>query len=178
MFDGPEFDIRKETQPKITTRILVNTNLPCQHYIHIPSNLAKNRPLRRSVPPSVTRKYRNRSFTSLRPGLSKKPRQRNSRTPRILFKLFLPRSANTVSSHHFFNVKFDRETGKLQLKYRIVPHSNKDDLKDEIRSDSSTAQFLIIRTVLSMAALHKLRMLSLTYRRLICKLDIWNGTYT
>ncbi len=66
-----------------------------------------------------------------------------------------------VSSHHFFNVKFDGETGKLKLICRIVPHGNKDDLKDEIGSDSSTAQFPIIRTVLSMAALHKLRIATL-----------------
>ncbi len=40
-----------------------------------------------------------------------------------------------------------------------------DDLKDEIRSDSSTAQFSIIRTVLSMAALYKLRIATLDISR-------------
>ncbi len=38
------------------------------------------------------------------------------------------------------------------------PHGNKDDLKDKIKSNSSTAQFQIIRTILSTAALRKLKM--------------------
>ncbi len=33
-------------------------------------------------------------------------------------------------------------TGKMKLKCRIVPHSSKDELKNEIRSDSSTAHLL------------------------------------
>ncbi len=72
----------------------------------------------------------------------------------------LPRSANIVSFPHFFKVKFHGETGKLKLKCRIVPHGNKNQLKDEIRSESSIAQFPIIRMVLSMAALHKLKIAS------------------
>ncbi len=56
---------------------------------------------------------------------------------------------------------FDGETGKLKLKCPIVPHGNKDDLKGEIRSDSSTAQFPIIRTVLSIAAFQNLRIATL-----------------
>ncbi len=73
----------------------------------------------------------------------------------------LSRSANIVPSHHFFSVKYDGAQGKLKLKCRIAPHSNRDDPKDEIRSDSSTTQFPIIRTVLSMAALHKLKIATL-----------------
>ncbi len=56
----------------------------------------------------------------------------------------LPRSAYVASSHHFFNMKFDVGTRKLMLKCRTVPHGNKDDLKDEIRSDSSIAQLPVI----------------------------------
>ncbi len=49
----------------------------------------------------------------------------------------------------------------------MVPHGNKDDLKDILPSDSSTAQFPIIRTALSMAALHRFQ---------LAKIDI-SGAY-
>ncbi len=74
----------------------------------------------------------------------------------IFSHLSLPRSANIVSSHHFFSVKYDGEGGKAE-----VPHRNKDDLNNEIRSDSSAAQFAIIGTVLSTATLHKLKIVTL-----------------
>ncbi len=70
----------------------------------------------------------------------------------------IPRSANVISSHHFFKMKTDEHTGKLRLSCRMVPHGNKEDLKDILRSDSSTAQFPIIRTLLSMAALHRFQL--------------------
>ena len=73
----------------------------------------------------------------------------------------LPGNANVVSSHHFFVVKFDGESGKLKLRCRVVPHGNRDQLKDDLRSDSSTAQFPIIRTVLSMAVIHKFTLATL-----------------
>ncbi len=75
----------------------------------------------------------------------------------IVSRSSLPRSSNIVSSHQLFSVKYDGERGKQNPKCRIVPHGNKYDLKEEIRSDSSTAQLPIMRTFLSMAALHKLR---------------------
>ncbi len=68
----------------------------------------------------------------------------------------VPRSANIV-----FNVKYDGETGKLKLECRIVPHGNRDERKDKILSDSSTAQFPIIRTALSIAALYKFKLATL-----------------
>ncbi len=76
-------------------------------------------------------------------------------------RLKLPRDSNIVSSHHFFVVKFDGESGKLKLRCRVVPHGNRDQLKNELRSDSSTAQFPVIRTVLSMAVIHKLKLATL-----------------
>ncbi len=53
----------------------------------------------------------------------------------------IPRSANVIFSHHFFKMKTDDHTGKLQRSCRMVPHGNKDDFKDILSSDSSTAQF-------------------------------------
>ena len=65
----------------------------------------------------------------------------------------LPRNANIISSHHFFQIRCDGEEGKLKLKYRLVPHGNSDRDNDFVRKDSATAQFLIIRVVLSLAAI-------------------------
>ena len=64
----------------------------------------------------------------------------------------LPKDANLITSHHFFQVKSDGTKGNLKLKFRIVPHGNKDKYKDEVHKDSATAQFPIIRLVLSIAA--------------------------
>ena len=70
----------------------------------------------------------------------------------------LPRDANIISSHHFFQIKHDGQEGSLKLKCRLVPHGNRDKDKDSIRSDSSTAQFHIIRIVLSIAAILSLKL--------------------
>lgn len=68
----------------------------------------------------------------------------------------LPRFANIISSHHFFQVKHDGKVDTLKLKCRLVPHGNRDKEKEFIRSDSATAQFPVIRTVLSTAAILRL----------------------
>ncbi len=78
----------------------------------------------------------------------------------------LLRSANVVPSHHFFTVKYDVDTGNLKPRCRVVPHGNMDQLKGELRSDSSTAQFPVIRTVLSIAVIHKLKLARLISRGL------------
>ncbi len=88
----------------------------------------------------------------------------------------IPRSANVISSHHFFKLKTDDTTGKLKLTCRMVPHGNKDNLRDILRSDSSTAQFQIIRTVLSMAALHRFQLAKSIYLVFIYKRKILKGT--
>ncbi len=78
-----------------------------------------------------------------------------------VFRSTLPRSANLVSSHHFFTLKYDGDTGKLKLRRRVVPHGNKEHLNDELRSDSPTAHFPVIRAVLSMAVIHELKLATL-----------------
>lgn len=68
----------------------------------------------------------------------------------------VPRDSNIISSHHFFVVKADGEKEKLKLKCRLVPHGNRDREKDSIRKDAATAQFAIIRLLLSFAAILQL----------------------
>ena len=70
----------------------------------------------------------------------------------------LPKGANLISSHCFFQVKTDGESGKLKLKCRLVPHGNRDREKDKIRKDSATAQFPVIRSLLSAATIPNLRL--------------------
>jgi len=87
---------------------------------------------------------------------------------RVVDRKNIPRNANVISSHFFFKLKkIDGEGDKLELKCRCVPHGNRDKIKQELRSDSSTAQFPVIRTLLSLAAYHKFT---------IAKLDI-KGAY-
>ena len=64
----------------------------------------------------------------------------------------VPCGSNFSSSHKFFQVKTDRELKKLKLKFRMVPHGNKDKEMEEIRKDSTTAQFPTIRALISIAA--------------------------
>ena len=61
----------------------------------------------------------------------------------------LAKDANIITSHHFFEVKFDGLLEMLKLKCRLVPHGNKDRDKESLRTDSATAQFPIIRIVIS-----------------------------
>ena len=49
-------------------------------------------------------------------------------------------------------MKTDGEEDKRRLKCRMVPHRNPDRDKDSVRKDSATAQFPVIRLVLSIAA--------------------------
>ena len=62
----------------------------------------------------------------------------------------IERGANLISSHQFFTVKNDGESGKLKLKCRMVPHENRDKEKELVRKDSSTAQFPILRLLISL----------------------------
>lgn len=50
------------------------------------------------------------------------------------------------------------ETRQYRLKERIVPHGNKDSMKDEVRKDSGTAQFNVIRVMLAMTKLFLTRL--------------------
>lgn len=65
----------------------------------------------------------------------------------------LSASANVISSHAFFHVKKDGEHGSLRLKCRLVPRGNHDKDKDKVRSDCATAQFPVIRLILSLSTL-------------------------
>lgn len=59
----------------------------------------------------------------------------------------VPADANVITSHVIYKVKTD-ENEVLKLKGRIVPHGNKDTEIDDIRKDSSTAQFNVILLLL------------------------------
>lgn len=59
------------------------------------------------------------------------------------------RHANVITSHVVYKVK-TQEDGSRSLKARIVPHGNRDDEKNDIRKDSSTAQLSTIRLLLSL----------------------------
>lgn len=65
----------------------------------------------------------------------------------------LPSRRNLISSHHFFQIKKDGDGDNLKLKCRLVPHGNRDRDKDSVRKDSSSAQFIVIRVVLSILVL-------------------------
>lgn len=62
----------------------------------------------------------------------------------------VPLNANVITSHVIYKVKTDEE-GLRNMKARIVPHGNRDFEKDNIRKDSSTAQFAVIRLLLCLS---------------------------
>ena len=76
----------------------------------------------------------------------------------------LPPNANLISSHHFFQLKHEGETDKIKLKCRLVPHGNRDRDKGSVWKDSATAQFPIIRIVLSIAAIRGMDLGSIDVR--------------
>lgn len=57
---------------------------------------------------------------------------------------------NIIASHAVYKLKVD-ESGGMPLKAWILPHGNRDQMNDDVRKDSSTAQFDVIRILLSMA---------------------------
>lgn len=77
----------------------------------------------------------------------------------------VPRTANIISSHDFFEVKNTTESGNLKLKCRLVPHGNRDRDKESIRKDSSTAQFPVIPLLLSIAVILGLTIVSLDIKK-------------
>ena len=76
----------------------------------------------------------------------------------------VPPRSNTISSHHFFQVKTDGTPDKLKLKCRLVPHGNRDAEKDSVRTDSATAQFPVIRILLSLATILRLKISAIDIR--------------
>lgn len=70
----------------------------------------------------------------------------------------VPRGANVITSHAFFQIKPAADKDTLRLKCRLVPHGNRDKEKESLRSDCATAQFPIIRLLVAMAAIFKFRL--------------------
>lgn len=64
----------------------------------------------------------------------------------------MPMKANVITSHVVYEVKTD-EAGVRTLKAIIYPHSNRDMMKDELRKYSATAQYDIVRLMLSIKVL-------------------------
>ncbi len=69
----------------------------------------------------------------------------------------IPKNANVISTVDFFPVQFERKYGKLKLKCRLAQRENGDGEKDSFRTDSSAAQFLVIRVVLYAIAILNMR---------------------
>jgi Reverse transcriptase (RNA-dependent DNA polymerase) len=61
--------------------------------------------------------------------------------------------ANVLSTHSLLKIKI--EDGSYRLKCRLVPHGNRDEEKDALRKDSSTAQSSVSRLFLAIPMLHK-----------------------
>lgn len=61
----------------------------------------------------------------------------------------VPRDAKIITSHVIYKLKTN-EDGSRKLKARIVPHGNHDDLKEDIRSDSSNAPLFVVQILLSL----------------------------
>lgn len=59
----------------------------------------------------------------------------------------VPNDANIITSHVVYKVKTEKD-GKRTIKSRVVSRGNRDDDKDSIRKDSTTAQLNIIRLLL------------------------------
>lgn len=69
----------------------------------------------------------------------------------------VPTKANVIPSHVVYKVKTS-EDGSQVLKARIVPNGNRDSEKDDVRKDSSTAQFDVIRLLLAVTTFLGMRL--------------------
>lgn len=58
------------------------------------------------------------------------------------------RDEKIIGSHVVYKLKVD-EKGEMMLKSRICPQGNRDKLKDDLRKDSSTVKFDVLRLDLS-----------------------------
>lgn len=77
----------------------------------------------------------------------------------------LRRKANLITSHCFLQIRTDRGSDKLKLKWRLRPQGNKDKNKDDIGKDFETAQFAVTRALLSAAAIVGLRLSTMDISR-------------
>ena len=69
-----------------------------------------------------------------------------------VFEKDLPKDAKVISSHIVYKIKSD-EAAILKMKARLCPHGNRDSGRNYVRKDSATAQFDMIRLMLSIATL-------------------------
>lgn len=69
----------------------------------------------------------------------------------------IPKNANVISSHVVYKVKCE-ENNLMRMKARLCPHGNRDKEAGKIRSDSSNAQYEIIRILLSAASIMSLKL--------------------
>lgn len=69
----------------------------------------------------------------------------------------VPRNSNIISSHVLYKVKVDEDDNK-KMKARICPHGNRDLEKNNIRNDSTNAQFDMIRLLLFLSLMFSFRL--------------------
>lgn len=62
----------------------------------------------------------------------------------------IPKGSNLIRSNYFVEDKKDGNDDKLKLKCRLAPNGNRDSYEEDIRKDSSTAEFHTIRLILSL----------------------------
>jgi len=60
----------------------------------------------------------------------------------------IPEGANIITSHVLYKVKL-RDDGTKMIKARIAPHGNKDDMKDDLKTDSATCSPVGVRVLKS-----------------------------
>lgn len=59
--------------------------------------------------------------------------------------------ANVISSHTIFSVK-NEDDGKIRLESEIVIHGNLDAEKNEVRTDCTDADMILVRIILCLGA--------------------------
>lgn len=68
----------------------------------------------------------------------------------------IPRRASLISSHVTYKIKIE-EDRRRRLKSKIFPHGNRDQMKDDIKKNSVTAEFYVIRLILAIVTFLSLR---------------------
>lgn len=68
----------------------------------------------------------------------------------------IKRDANVIPSHVVYKIK-NEENDVKRMKARLCPNGNRDKLKKTVRKDSATAQFDVIRLILSLATIFTFR---------------------
>lgn len=74
-----------------------------------------------------------------------------------------------ITSHIVYKIKIE-EKGKLRLKARLCPHGNRDKFKCDVRTDSATVQFDVIRLLLSIFVTKNFRIGYIDIKRVYLKI--------